>query len=196
MENFHKDRLEEDYPACADKIRLLGHFLLPSGPEEIPDPVGASQELYDKVIDLIDKALDNLVNLIDNIKERYYYNRKVIALGADHRGFKYKEKVRQFLESKGFKVLDCGTASEESCDHPDFAFQVAERVSFGLADKGVLLCSSGHGMLISANKVLGLRSCHLTRNMPKFPHHNNANVITFGADYMQPESINSILITA
>lgn len=150
MEQYHRAFLEERFPACADNIRMLGNFLYPHGPEEIPDPVGAPQNYFDQVIELIDLAAQSMVKQWPVVEERFYTKRKmVIAIGADHRGFKYKEIIKQQLEESGYPVIDCGTASLESVDHPDFAFQVSERVSLGIADRGVLICSSGHGMLIS-----------------------------------------------
>src|SRR5216683_7794030 len=81
-----------------------------------------------------------------------------IAIAADHAGFLLKEKLRQKLMRDGHEVLDFGTNSEESCDYPDFAQAVGRDVAQGRSDRGVLVCSSGVGMTIAANKVTGVRA--------------------------------------
>ena len=108
-----------------------------------------------------------------------------IAIAADHAGFALKEHLRASLQAEGYEVADHGTTSAESVDYPDYAGQVAHDVAGGKADRGVLVCSTGIGMSIAANKVHGIRAAlvtnedqaHLTR------HHNNANVIALGARY-------------
>lgn len=108
-----------------------------------------------------------------------------IAIGADHAGFALKEELRASLQSKGLEVVDFGTHSSESTDYPDYASAVAHAVSKGEAECGILVCSTGVGMSIAANKVEGVRAAlafnsdevELTRR------HNNANVLTLGARY-------------
>jgi ribose 5-phosphate isomerase B len=109
-----------------------------------------------------------------------------IAIGADHAGFALKEQLRQMLGANGHRVIDKGTHSTGSCDYPDFAYPVAVEVASGNAERGVLVCSTGVGMSIAANKVRGIRAAlgtsanqvRLTRS------HNNANVLTLGARYL------------
>ena len=109
-----------------------------------------------------------------------------IAIGADHAGFSLKEKLRQKLAGQGHEVVDFGTDSLESCDYPDFAQSVARDVAQGRSDRGILVCSTGIGMAMAANKVDGVRAApaesddevKLTRE------HNDANVLTLGAKYM------------
>ncbi|HSQ60749.1 MAG TPA: ribose 5-phosphate isomerase B [Acidobacteriota bacterium] len=106
-----------------------------------------------------------------------------IAIGADHAGFALKERVRAYLESRGHEVLDMGTTSTESTDYPAYAFRVAESVRDGTSDRGVLVCDSGNGIAIAANKVEGIRAAiavnpehaALTRR------HNDANVLVLGS---------------
>lgn len=108
-----------------------------------------------------------------------------IAIGSDHAGFTLKEELRTRLASQGIEVDDLGTNSLDSTDYPDFAAKVAHRVTEGQADRGVLVCSSGVGMSIAANKIPGIRAAlgfnadevHFTRA------HNDANVIAIGARY-------------
>jgi ribose 5-phosphate isomerase B len=110
-----------------------------------------------------------------------------IAIGADHAGFALKEKLRAELVGRGHEVVDFGTASEESCDYPDYAQQVGREVSQGRSDRGILVCSTGLGMAIAANKIDGVRASpaisedavRLTRE------HNDANILTLGARYLE-----------
>jgi ribose 5-phosphate isomerase B len=109
-----------------------------------------------------------------------------IALGADHAGFSLKEELRRVLSSIGHEIVDFGTASAESTDYPDYAGLVGHAVSSGSVERGLLVCSTGVGMSIAANKVPGIRAAlgmnadevHLTRA------HNDANVLTLGARYL------------
>lgn len=108
-----------------------------------------------------------------------------IAIGADHAGFALKEQLRASLAARGVDVVDFGTHSSESTDYPDYASAVAHAVSSGEADRGLLVCSTGVGMSMAANKVEGVRAAlafnadevELTRR------HNDANVLTIGARY-------------
>jgi ribose 5-phosphate isomerase B len=112
-----------------------------------------------------------------------------IAIGADHAGFALKEQLRRLLAGEGHQVVDFGADSGESCDYPDFAQPVAREVAQGRADRGILVCSTGIGMAIAANKVAGVRAApaqsddevRLTRE------HNDANVLTLGAKYLDEE---------
>jgi ribose 5-phosphate isomerase B len=102
-----------------------------------------------------------------------------IALGADHAGFQVKESIKNYLESAGHTVHDVGTGSEESVDYPDFAKEAASRVAAGEDDLGVLVCGTGIGMAIAANKVAGIRAAlaqdPATARLAR--EHNNANVL-------------------
>jgi ribose 5-phosphate isomerase B len=112
-----------------------------------------------------------------------------IAIAADHAGFALKEKLRMKLVDEGHQVVDFGTGSTESCDYPDFAQQVAREVGAGRSERGILVCSTGIGMAIAANKVAGVRAApaqcedevRLTRE------HNDANVLTLGARYLDED---------
>jgi ribose 5-phosphate isomerase B len=110
-----------------------------------------------------------------------------IAIGADHAGFVLKEYLRQGLERKGYEVLDAGTHSADSCDYPDFAALVARDVAEGRADRGILVCSTGVGMSIAANKVAGIRAALGTTpdEVRLSRAHNDANVLTLGARYLE-----------
>ncbi len=105
-----------------------------------------------------------------------------IALGADHAGFRAKETIKKYLEGAGYAVDDVGTWSEESVDYPDFARAVGERVASGKNPLGVLVCGTGIGVSIAANKVEGIRAAlaHDSLTARRAREHNNANVIALG----------------
>jgi len=106
-----------------------------------------------------------------------------IAIGADHAGYKVKEELKVFLKSLGHEVVDVGTTGEESVDYPDFAKKVAESVAAKRADRGVLVCGTGIGMSIAANRVNGVRAAVVTDEFTSemSRKHNDANVFCAGA---------------
>lgn len=118
-----------------------------------------------------------------------------IALGADHKGFSCKEKVKSLLAERGHEVLDVGTHSEESVDYPDFGLKVGHAVAGGRADLGITVCWTGNGMNIAVNKVRGIRAgLVLSAEMAYYTRlHNDANVISLSAKYTPEEEIESIL---
>jgi ribose 5-phosphate isomerase B len=106
-----------------------------------------------------------------------------IALGSDHAGFELKEKIRQKLQSQGIEIDDRGTQSPDSCDYPDYAQAVADQVAAHGADFGILVCGTGIGMSIAANKVPGIRAARVVTESDAglAREHNDANVLTLGA---------------
>ena len=106
-----------------------------------------------------------------------------VAIGSDHAGFDYKEIVKKHLEEKGFQVIDKGTYSKESVDYPIFGEAVAQAVASGQADRGIVICGTGIGISISANKVKGIRAALCTNEyMARMARkHNDANILAFGA---------------
>ena len=118
-----------------------------------------------------------------------------IALGADHAGFPLKEKIRQWLTEQGHQVDDKGTLSLDSVDYPDYARKVGEEVAAKKADRGVLVCGSGIGMSIAANKVPGVRAAnaHTVYEAQMSREHNDANVLTLGARVLTDDEAHSIL---
>ncbi len=114
-----------------------------------------------------------------------------VAIGSDHRGFSAKQELTAFLEELGHTVKDFGCNSTDSADYPDHALPGASSVATGESDRGILLCGSGIGMSMAANKVKGIRAalCHdeLTAEMSR--RHNNANVLCLPADLIGKELI-------
>jgi ribose 5-phosphate isomerase B len=118
-----------------------------------------------------------------------------IALGADHAGFELKQKIKARLEQQGVQVEDEGTVSTDSVDYPDFAKKVAEIVAHKQADLGVLVCGSGVGMAIAANKVPGIRAANVSSEYEaeKSREHNDANVVSIGARILDDQKAFSIV---
>ena len=106
-----------------------------------------------------------------------------IAIASDHRGIGHKISVVKAARELGHEAADMGTASEDSVDYPDFAFLVARAVASGQADRGVLICGTGIGMAIAANKVKGVRAavCHDEDTTALSRQHNDANVLCMGS---------------
>ena len=105
-----------------------------------------------------------------------------IALGSDHGGLTLKKEIIKHLESKNIEVMDFGTHTESSCDYPDYALKVAEEVAMQNFELGILICGTGIGISIAANKVPGIRAalCHDTFSAHSTREHNNANILTLG----------------
>lgn len=112
-----------------------------------------------------------------------------IAIGSDHRGFKLKSHLIDYLKVQGYDVIDFGTYSSDSVDYPDYATLVANAVANQQTDYGIAICGSGIGVSIAANRVKGVRAVNATNEKVSemSRRHNNANVICFGGDYIEPD---------
>jgi ribose 5-phosphate isomerase B len=113
-----------------------------------------------------------------------------VAIASDHRGFHLKEKVISLLRAKGHEVIDDGPASDASVDYPDFAALVAKKVSSGAVDRGILICGTGIGMAIAANKFPGVRAAacvdEVTAELSR--RHNDLNVLCLSGDLLSSRS--------
>lgn len=120
-----------------------------------------------------------------------------IALGTDHAGFSYKERIKQYLLAKDIEIVDFGTDSAESCDYPDFIIPAAQAVAKGKCDFAFVLGGSGNGEAIAANKVKNIRCAvvwnELSAEMAR--RHNNANVMSLGERMIAPEALENIVET-
>ncbi len=125
---------------------------------------------------------------------------KKVAVGSDHAGFEYKNRLAAYLRERGYEVTDVGCDSEESCHYPIFAHRLCRLIQDGKCDAGILICGTGIGMSIAANKHKGIRaaacseafSARLTRE------HNDANVLCLGArviDYPTAQSLSELFLT-
>ncbi|OGX06440.1 MAG: ribose 5-phosphate isomerase B [Omnitrophica bacterium RIFCSPLOWO2_12_FULL_50_11] len=119
------------------------------------------------------------------------------AIASDHRGVQLKRVISEFLKSKGYRVEDLGTGSEESVDYPDYALKAAEAVVQGKTDYAVVICHSGIGVSVSANKVKGIRAalCHSVGQAEYAKKHANANVLALPSGFVEPEVAKEIVST-
>ena len=114
-----------------------------------------------------------------------------ISLGSDHGGFDCKEAVKEHLIKKGYEVIDVGTYSKDSCNYAEFGIATAEKVASGECEFGIVICTSGEGIMMAANKVKGVR-CGLGYNdevAQLIRLHNNANMISFGAKFIPLDDV-------
>jgi len=119
----------------------------------------------------------------------------IIALGADHGGIELKDKLAQFLKEKGYEIIDNGTNSPDSVNYPDFGAVVAKDILEKRAELGVIVCGSGIGISISANRFKGIRAAMVTRKeyAQLARQHNNANIIAFGGRFTNFEEAKEYL---
>lgn len=119
-----------------------------------------------------------------------------IAVASDHAGFELKEELKEFLGEQGHEVFDFGTNGLDSVDYPDFAQKAAGAVSLGRFDKAVLICGSGIGMAMAANKVTGVRAanCNDLKCALLSRQHNDANVLTLGSRLVDLETAKEIVL--
>lgn len=120
-----------------------------------------------------------------------------VAVGNDHRGVAVKQRVVGLLTELGHEVHDLGASGPASVDYPDYAIPVAEEVGAGKADRGILICATGHGMCIAANKVIGVRAanCRDVVDAELSRRHNASNVMCLGADLLGEEQIERMIRT-
>lgn len=118
-----------------------------------------------------------------------------VAIGSDHRGYLLKEQIKSTFSQDNIEFVDFGTKVHESCDFPDFALPVAQAVAKGEAEKGLLICSTGNGMAISANKVKGIRAALvLSPDMARLSRqHNNANILVLPADFIDHQIVPKVV---
>ncbi len=111
-----------------------------------------------------------------------------VAIGSDHGGFPLKQEVIAFLEQKGYAVEDCGTDSLDSCDYPAYGIAVAKAVQEGRVPFGIVICTTGIGISIAANKMKGIRCglCHDVTTARLTRAHNDANMLSLGGGFVAP----------
>ena len=120
-----------------------------------------------------------------------------IAIGCDHGALDYKNTIRDMLEQQGHEVIDCGTHTEDSCDYPIYGKAVADAVAQGQVEKGIVICGTGIGISIAANKVNGVRCslCHDVTTARLTREHNDSNVLAMGARVIGIEVAKDIVRT-
>ncbi|MEJ7616993.1 MAG: ribose 5-phosphate isomerase B [Pyrinomonadaceae bacterium] len=142
-----------------------------------------------------DIVRERRIELVRRVSRRGSRETKVIAVGADHGGYKMKEELRTLLAELGHRVRDYGTNSTEAVDYPDFAHAVARAVSEGAADVGIIIDGAGVGSAITANKVPGVRAaaCYSPALARNSREHNGANVLTLGSGVISAAEMRDIV---
>ena len=200
MTHSHIDTVMMLFPAAAEKTFLLREFdeTLDHFEKDISDPIGGSYEVYLTCRDQIEQGIASLLRFLDGGMApgvALQGRPAAVALGADHGGFELKEALKRHLEKRGVSVADFGAQSTETSDYPDFAHAVAQSVAHRRAEFGVLICTTGLGMSIAANKVPGVRAAlvadEATAELAR--RHNNANVLCLAGKTTPPEAAAKIL---
>ena len=202
MTHSHVETIALMYPQMAEKAFLLREFdeTLDPYEKDICDPIGGSYQVYLNCRDQIEHGIASLLIYMEQhnlLTGAHPLNPTTVkfALGADHGGFELKEALKQKLHTLGLSVKDFGTKSEESVDYPDFAHAVTQAVAGGQAEFGLLVCTTGIGMSIAANKHPGIRAALVwTEELGRISRkHNNANVLCLGGKIVTPELGGKIL---
>ena len=201
MTHSHVDTVLLLYPQAAEKIFLLREFdeTLDRFEKDISDPIGGSYEVYMDCRDQIEQGIASLLQFIeqnDGTAVGLASSRlAAVAIGADHAGYDLKESLKKFLAHRGVSVADFGSNSREASDYPDFAQAVGQSVAQHKTQLGVLVCTTGVGMSIAANKVPGIRAALVSdeRMAALARQHNNANVLCLAAQSTSPELAQRIL---
>ncbi len=195
MTHGHVDGINLLYPHASEKTFLLREFEdgLESFEKDIFDPIGGDYPTYLNCRDQIEQGLQTVLKFIEQTSMTTVATPTAtaitFAIGADHGGFHLKEALKAHLAKKGVRVQDHGTSSTESADYPDFAKLVAESVASQQAKFGLLVCTTGVGMSITANKVAGVRAALVFNDQMAATarQHNDANILCLGEKQTTPE---------
>ena len=204
MTHSHVDAIALLYPPAAEKTFLLREFddTLEEFEKDISDPIGGTYEVYENCRDQIEQGIASLVKFMEQheilsaphaAKPMAVTN---FALGADHGGYELKEALKQHLRQRGLSVTDFGAKSKEpGDDYPDFAQPVAQAVAAGQVELGLLICTSGVGMSMTANKVPGVRAALVAdeQSAALARQHNDANILCLSGKNTSPELGRKIL---
>jgi glycine hydroxymethyltransferase len=203
MTHSHVDTVTLLYPQAAEKTFLLREFDDTLGPYEkdISDPIGGSYEVYLNCRDQIEQGIASLVRFIEQgetaqvVKAAAGGQKARVAIGADHGGYDLKESLKQYLRERGISFHDFGTHGKESVDYPDYASLVAHSVAEHSAEVGLLVCTTGIGMSMTANKVPGVRAAVVTDAETALltRKHNDANVLCLSGKFTPPDVAKQIL---
>ena len=173
MTEEQKDKILEEYHGYKE-IATLNEYARVEG--AIIDPYGMEDDDYER-------CFEQIARLVKKIWQERLGGNKMIGIGSDHGGYALKQAVIKHLEEKGYAVKDYGCYSEESCDYPVYAKAVANAVKDGEVKQGILICGTGIGISITANKIKGIRAalCSDTFSAHATREHNDANILAMGA---------------
>ena len=190
MTQGHVDMVNLMFPEATEKTFILGEFdqSIPLHEREIADPIGGSYEVYSLCRDQIKEGIVSLLNSINQNKSMAsgQSNQATVEIvfGSDHGGYQLKKILLGYLADKGINCSDFGCNSDDRTDYPDFAQRVAETITEKEDKLGILICTTGIGMSIAANKVSGARAALVTDEATAISarQHNNANIICLGSN--------------
>ena len=194
MTESHRDAIKTRFSPLPQYLYLMREFLPDSHEVGIPDPYGSEFDTYEACRDTILEAIPSLLHFLRN----YYAPHFKISIGADHAGAALRESLIKILNDKHcpHQVIDHGAKSQdESVDYPDFSHSVAKDVTEGRADYGILICKTGIGMSISANKLRGIRAAlvHNEEDAYFARAHNNANILCLGSIHADAHQATELL---
>ena len=201
MTRGHLDLILTFFPEAADRTFLLNEFTPGSESVDIADPIGQSLDVYCRCRDQIKAAIPHILNFLNQSDASMSTSNPStppthrIAIGADHGGVELKKSVHEYLSSKGHMVSDFGPFSTQSVDYPDFAELVAHEVISGKANFGILLCTSGIGMCIAANRFPQIRAALVDNpeDAAITRRHNNSNVLCLAGKRVSAEAARPII---
>lgn len=173
MTEEQKEKVMEEYHGYK-QVATINEYARVEG--AVIDPYGMDEEDYER-------CFIQITQLVKKIWEERLGGNKMIGIGSDHGGFALKKAVIKHLEEKGYVVKDYGCYSEESCDYPVYAKAVAKGIKDGEIKQGILICGTGIGISITANKIPGIRAalCGDTFSAKATREHNDANILAMGA---------------
>jgi len=199
MTHSHVDTVMMLYPQAAEKTFLLREFdeTLDMFEKDISDPIGGSLQVYLNCRDQIEQGIASLFRFLEQGHASAGAQGKAVkvALGADHGGFELKEAIKQHLEKRGISLVDLGTNSKDSTDYTDYAQAVGHQVIDRKAEAGILVCTTGIGMTMAANKIPGIRAA-LVADEPTAVlsrQHNDANVLCLAGSTTPPDAARKIV---
>src|SRR6266404_865978 len=200
MTHSHIDTVMLLYPYAAEKTFLLREFdeTLDLFEKDISDPIGDSYDVYLSCRDQIEQGIASLLRFLDQDGPAGTLGgnkTSTVAIGADHAGYDLKEALKQHLQKRGVSVSDVGASSKEATDYPDYAQAVANSVALRQAEFGLLICTTGIGMSITANKVPGIRAALVgdEETAALARQHNNANVLCLAGKMTAAEEAKKIV---
>jgi len=207
MTRGHKEAIKMYFPEATEKTYLLREFddTARNGHIDVPDPIGLGIQAYFESRDTIKRAVPGILRFLEQSKPMTSPQPTTatptstrtlrIALGADHGGFELKKAIHAHLAKKGYVVTDFGVNSTESVDYPDFAESVARHILASESDFGILVCKSGIGMSIAANRFPHIRAALVDNpaDATVTRQHNNANVLCLAANHVDPSAAPKIV---
>jgi ribose 5-phosphate isomerase B len=186
MTKAQRDQLKSKYPEKSGAIFAINDFA-GKGDQDITDPYGQGLDAYKECVEQLKQVLPEVLNKMVELEQKTE-NVKEVVIGSDHAGFRLKAAIIKALTDENFDVLDCGTFSDESVDYPDIAEQVARAVLEHQV-KGIIICGTGIGISIAANKIPGIRAalCYNQDCARLARQHNDSNIVAVGARMLEED---------